>query len=147
MRAEDLHVGNNVTWWNDSNAWLEQPVPDAPVVKFDGHRYLNQMGGEDERGGGALLYIGLDRPMPIAGAQREYPPMTRHLQKADQNPDVWVDVEKAFWWDMPVWVAAGHIDSVGIAHNHMHRGGVLDSEAWGKAREMLGFEPEHNWAP
>jgi hypothetical protein len=77
--------------------------------------------------------------MPIAGSEREYPPMTRFLEIAGRDPDVWIDVEKVFWWDMPVWVASGHVDSVGIAHNHMHRGGVLGNEAWGKTRDTSQY--------
>jgi hypothetical protein len=34
-----------------------------------------------------------------------------------------------------VWLASGLVDSVGIAHNHLHRGGVLDNEAWGRPRD------------
>lgn len=34
-----------------------------------------------------------------------------------------------------MWLAHGVADTVGIAHNHMHRGGVMDSEAWGRPRD------------
>ncbi len=47
----------------------------------------------------------------------------------------WVDIDKPFWWDMPILLATGKVNSVGIAHNHMNRNGVFEGEAWGKARD------------
>ena len=41
---------------------------------------------------------------------------------ARKNPKVWVDIEKPFWWDVPIWLAgAGKVNSIGIANNHMTR--------------------------
>jgi hypothetical protein len=139
MQAEDLHIGCCVTWWNDGNAWAGAPLPLEPVVRFDGNRFFDQLSGEDERGGGALLFFGTSRPMPISGSQREFPPAMKYLLMAKEHPGMWVDVEKAFWWDMPTWVASGKVDSIGIAHNHMQRRGVLDGEAWGKPRDPARY--------
>ena len=44
---------------------------------------------------------------------------------------MWIDAEKPFWWDMPIWLASGKIDSIGLANNHMQRDGMLTNEAWG----------------
>jgi hypothetical protein len=139
MQAEDLHIACAHTWWNDGNAWANHPVPVNPLVQFDGNRFYDQLCGEHERGGGALLFIGLKQPLPIVGSQYEYPPAMKFLLMAKEQPGVWVDVEKPFWWDMPVWVANGKVDSVGIAHNHMHVGGVMDNEAWGKSRDRAQY--------
>ena len=46
----------------------------------------------------------------------------------------WVDMEKPFWWDVPLWLASEKVDSVGLANNHLWERGMLDNEAWGKAR-------------
>src|SRR5215467_2311853 len=54
MRAEDLHVAPIITWWNTQNTWGNRPMPVRLVVPFDGDRFYHLMGGEDERGGGAL---------------------------------------------------------------------------------------------
>jgi len=48
---------------------------------------------------------------------------------------VHVDIEKPFWWDVPVWLASGQVDTLGIANNHMCRSTVYPSEAWGKPRD------------
>lgn len=134
MRAEDLHVAPVVTWWNNRNAWEKRNPPADPLVRFDGDRYYQVMAGEDEREGGALLYFGLTRPLAIAGAAREYPPPLKFVEEARKNKGVWVDAEKPFWWDFPTWLAAGQVDSVGLANNHMCRDKMYETEAWGKPR-------------
>ena len=65
--------------------------------------------------------------------------MSQFLELARQQTGVHVDVEKPFWWDMPVWVALGLVDSIELAHNHMWRNGMLDNEAWGKPRDKVFY--------
>ena len=145
MQAEDLHVAPVITWWNNQNVWANRPQPTNPVVRFDGDRFYHLIGGEDERGGGALLYFNLDRPLDIVGAQREFPSPMKFLAEARGRTGAWVDIEKPFWYDTPVWLASGMVNSVGIAHNHMHRGGVLPNEAWGRPRDKQRFpDPRGN---
>jgi hypothetical protein len=134
MRAEDLHVAPVITWWNNRDAWERQKPPADPLVRFDRDRFYHVMAGEDEREGGALLYFHLKQPLAIAGSAREYPPPLRFVAEARKHAGVWVDAEKPFWWDFPTWVAAGQVDSVGLANNHMCRDRMYESEAWGKPR-------------
>lgn len=135
MRAEDLHVAPIITWWNSRGPWATNPPPTTPVVRFDGNRYFAPLAGEDERGGGALLFFGLPRPLPLDGLAREYPSSTSFLRQAGEQPGAWVDLEKPFWWDVPIWLATGLADSVGVANNHQNRSGMLDNEAWGRPRD------------
>src|SRR5437879_3848325 len=58
------------------------------------------------------------------------------LRESRTHADVHVDVEKPFWWDVPVWLASGQIDTLGIANNHMCRSTVYPDEAWGKPRDI-----------
>lgn len=139
MTAEDLHIAPVITWWNENNAWKDKDLPTSPLVRFDGSRFYHLLAGEDERGGGALLYFHLRQPLAITGSQREFPSPMKFVAQARKEKDVWIDIEKPFWWDAPVWLASGQVDSVGIAHNHMHRGGVMDSEAWGKPRDKQRY--------
>lgn len=143
MEAEDLHVAPVITWWNNANPWRARPAPEDLLVRREGSRFYHVMAGEDERGGGALLYFNLDQPLSIAGSQREYPSAMTFLEQARRgsgNPNqVWVDIEKPFWWDTPIWAASGLVDSVGLAHNHMQRAGMLENEAWGKARDRQRY--------
>lgn len=135
MSAEDLDFAPVIQWWN-------QPAPDAtPLSKtefsFEDGRIYCTSAGEDEREGGALLYFGLKKALNLNVKSREFPsPMNYVTQARQQNPSVWIDIEKPFWWDVPTWLAVAKPDSIGIAHNHMHRSGVLGNEAWGRARDV-----------
>ncbi len=136
MQAADLHMAPVITWWNDRDVWKGRPQPDPAIIQFDGDRYYHLLAGEDERGGGALMYFNLTHPLAlVARTQREFPPMSQFAELARQQPGAHLDVEKPFWWDMPVWVALGLADSIGLAHNHMQRDKMTAHEAWGKARD------------
>lgn len=136
MRAEDLDFAPVITWWNRRNAWKDVANPEPTTVQFDGHRIYNVMAGEDEREGGALLYFGLKRPLDITSVDREVPsPMSFVTSARDIDPQVWIDIEKPFWWDAPVWIASSQMQSIGIANNHMCRSLMYENEAWGRPRD------------
>jgi len=141
MQAEDLHVAPVMTWWNNQNYWQNQKTPERLLVKFDGNRFYHLMGGEDEREGGALLYFNLEKPLRISGATREYPSPMQFLHEARHEKGVWIDIEKPFWWDVPVWLASGQVDSIELANNHMCRSQMYESEAWGKPRDSSRLPP------
>ncbi|MCA9026606.1 MAG: CehA/McbA family metallohydrolase [Planctomycetaceae bacterium] len=142
MRASDLHIGPVITWWNNQNYWKDHPLPKQPLIQFDGNRFARLMSGEDEREGGALLYFGLDQPVDITGSSREFPsPMTFVEQARQQNADVHLDIEKPFWWDVPVWLAVAEPDTIGLANNHMCRDRMYETEAWGKPRDTDRLSP------
>jgi hypothetical protein len=135
MQAEDLHVAPVITWWNDKNLWSGKALPPQPLVRFDRTRYYDVLAGEDEREGGALLFFNLSRPLAVAGSQREYPSPMKFLREARRHPIVSIDIEKPFWWDVPVWLASEQVDSIGLANNHMCHSQMSESEAWGKPRD------------
>ncbi|MEZ6080685.1 MAG: hypothetical protein R3C56_34935 [Pirellulaceae bacterium] len=81
MMAEDLHVGPLITWWNQHNQWTDRELPRTAVKSFDGNRLVDVMAGEDERGGGALLYFHLAEPLAIAKAEQEFPRCYASLTK------------------------------------------------------------------
>lgn len=142
MRAEDLDVAPVITWWNNRNVWDGMPLPDETLHQYDGRRYFDVMGGEDEREGGALLYFGLDRPLDIRTDSREFPsPMTFVAGARERNAHVWIDIEKPFWWDVPVWLASGQVNSIGLANNHMCRSRMYETEAWGRPRDDERLPP------
>jgi arylsulfatase A len=134
MKAEDLHIGPVITWWNKRNLWATRKLPSKPLVRFDGSRFYHLLAGEDEREGGALLFFDLPRPLAITEATREYPSPMRFVEEARRHKGVWIDIEKPFWWDVPVWLASGQVDSIGLANNHMCRDRMYETEAWGKPR-------------
>ncbi|MEK6238555.1 MAG: CehA/McbA family metallohydrolase [Planctomycetales bacterium] len=139
MRAEDLYVCPVITWWNKRNEWSSKKPPENPLVRFDVKRFYHPLAGEDERGGGALLYFNLKQPLEIQNAEREFPSSMKFLQEAAQQSGAWIDIEKPFWWDVPLWLASGKCDSIGLANNHMCRDQMLANEAWGKPRDKNKF--------
>ena len=140
MRAEDLHLAPVITWWNEKSVWGSRPVPAEPVVAVGSDRCYHLLAGEDERGGGAFMFFNLRAPIDISGSEREYPSAMRFAEQARQR-GAWIELEKPYWWDGPVALACGLVDSIGLANNHMWRGGVLDNEAWGKARDRCRYAP------
>ncbi len=141
MKAEDLHAAPVITWWNARNLWKDKELPARPLVEFDGNRAYHVMAGEDEREGGALMYFGLKAPLEITGATREHPSPMTYVEEARKREGVHVDIEKPFWWDVPVWLASGKVDTIGIANNHMCRSLQHDQEAWGRPRDKARLAP------
>ncbi len=141
MQAEDLHVAPVITWWNDENLWADRSIPEKRLVRFDGNRFYRVMAGEDEREGGALMYFHLDQPPGIAGASPEYPSPMEFVHLIRRRESVWIDIEKPFWWDVPVWLASGQMDSVGLANNHMGHSTMYETEAWGRPRDAERLPP------
>jgi hypothetical protein len=138
MQAEQIDFAPVITWWNSRNLWRSKQLPQETTKRFDGHRLYTVMAGEDEREGGALLYFGLTRPLNLTAKSREFPSPMKFVGEALQrDKTVWIDIEKPFWWDVPVWLASGRMNSVGLANNHMCRSTVYSSEAWGKARDEI----------
>ncbi|MEO6219976.1 MAG: CehA/McbA family metallohydrolase [Ginsengibacter sp.] len=139
MRASDLNVGEVVTSWNDQYPADKVKFYTGPV-KFDHNRYYNPTASEDERGGGALLFLNLSAPLNFLNRQMEYPPLTKSIYEVlKKNKEAWVDLEKPFWRDMPILLATNRINSIGIANNHMLKNGIFDTEGWGKKRDMVKY--------
>jgi len=143
MDAEDLHVAPVITWWNKRNLWEKTSLPQELVQKTGKDRFYHAMAGEDEREGGALLFFNLSKPLPIQGATREYPSPVDYLLLARKRNNIHIDIEKPFWWDVPIWLASGMVDSIGLCNNHQQRDGMLATEAWGKPRDTMLYPNPH----
>jgi len=139
MLAEDLHVVPLLTWWNDKTDWGEKPPPNELLVRFDDNRYYHVMAGGSARAGGTLLYFNLPKPLTLGGAGLEFPSPIALLNAARQYPDAWVDLSKPFWWDLPMLVANGQIDSIQIAHSLLGRRQAISNEKGGKPRDTMLF--------
>jgi len=139
MQAEDLHVAPVITWWNRSNFWNGSKLPEECIARFEDHRFCDVLAGEDERRGGAFMYFNMQRPIDITKAEPEYPCPLHFIEQAKLQPSAWIDIEKPFWWDVPVALAYGYGDSIGLLNNHCQRSEMLDNEAWGKPRPKDDF--------
>ena len=95
-----------------------------------------------EREGGALLFHRMSHPIDITKSSREMPSPLAYVDQARrQHPGVWIDIEKPFWWDVPVWLSSGKMQSIGVANNHMWRSRMLPTEAWGRVRDDERLPP------
>jgi hypothetical protein len=142
--SEDLHVAPAVTWWNDE--LRATAGAGFGVQELGEYRWIDPTAGEDEREGGALTYFRAQTPLDLPALHRtdggivhqmgdeldEYPLMTDIARVVRKQAGVHVSLEKPFWWDAPVWIALGLVDSIGIAHNHMRRHSTTNNEAWGR---------------
>lgn len=138
MMADDLHVAEIISWQNDKNLGGNQ-VPKEPLVRFDGNRYYQLMAGMSARSGTELLLLNLTTPLKLPAASAEYPSVMKFLPEAREKGNLWVDVSKPFWWDLPMLVAAGQIDSIEIAHSHIGRDSVIPNEATGRPRDRVHY--------
>ena len=147
IKAEDLYVAPVITWWNAKNLWQDELPPERLIQKVEDEgrtRYMHVLAGEDERDGGALLYFNLPNVFDITRANWHYPSSMKFLMAiGSRHPAVHVDIEKPFWWDVPVWIASGRVHSIGICNNHMMRSKMLENEAWGKKRDERILPPPH----
>ncbi|MBI1926011.1 CehA/McbA family metallohydrolase [Candidatus Poribacteria bacterium] len=134
IQAEDLNVAPDLTVWNEQTAWADKPIPAEKVVAVDAHHRYGILSQEDERGGGAVLLLNLEKPIDLGKASRWYPANWHYCTEA-RNQHALVDQEKPFWWEAPVNVAMGVIDTLGILNNHLNRASLMDNEAWGRPRD------------
>ncbi len=93
MQAEDLHLAHVITWWNETNPWKDKAT--NALTRFDGDRFFHALAGEDERGGGALLYLNLASPLEITGAKYEFPSSLKFLKEARTKPGAYVDIAQS----------------------------------------------------
>ena len=141
MKAEDLHMAQVITRHNGKNLWPGKTTPKEPLVRFDTDRLYHHMAASQARNGTELLYFNLSKPLALPGSRSEFPPPMTYLTEARKQDDTWVDLSKPFWWDLPMLVALGQIDSIQIAHSHIGRASTISHEADGKPRDKLFYPP------
>jgi len=145
MEADDLHVAQVITWWNGKSDWTTDPLPKDPLVCFQDNRCYHQMAGGQSKSGTTLLYFNLPAPLRLANsatpidADGEYPPSIQYTLQAKRDPTAWVELSKPFWWDLPMLVAAGQVDSIQLAHSHLCRETVVADEDDGKPRDKQRY--------
>jgi hypothetical protein len=138
MDADDLHVAEVISWFNDKNPIGDHP-PKQPVVSFDGNRFYQLLGGVSNRAGTELLMLNLPLPQKLPSGHSEYPSIMESLSTARKNGDFWVDVSKSYGWDVPMLVAAGQVDSIEVANRQLCRNGTINDEGDGKPRDRKRY--------
>jgi hypothetical protein len=144
MLADDLHVAEVISWdmKKGTGPLAKGPVPFSPkqpLVQFDGNRYYHLTAGALSRPGGEALLFHLPGPLKVSADKGEYPPLAKIIKEAKEEADVWVDVSRPFWWDFPLLVALGQVDSIQIAHGDICRETVIPNETGGKPRDKIHY--------
>jgi hypothetical protein len=140
--AEDLNLSVVFTMWNARNLWAGKQLPKDPIVRISPHHLATLMNAEDERGGGAWMLHQIPEPLPLSPSARWYPPGLRLVQMAREKRRAlfpWFDLEKLIWWEAPAMMALEPPDSFGVLNNHFQQYGMLDNEAWARARDKHQF--------
>jgi hypothetical protein len=138
--AEDLNIAPNITVWNDWKYSSDdiKIVPKNRIIQADSIHVASILTQEDERQGGAVILLNLDAPIELGLKSNWYPAGYEYCRNA-HNLGCLVDQEKPFWWEAPVNVALGGVDTIGIINNHIQREEIMDNEAWGKPRDLQKF--------
>jgi hypothetical protein len=139
MSADDLHVAQAVTWWNDKNdlSGKTLALPKNRLVTFDHDRVYELYCGGFTRAGTEVLCFHLPGPMLLQAQSGEYPSLAQHLQQARQkeNSELWVDAAASYGWDLPMLVANGLVDSIEVANSHFGRKAMQPDAKLGKPRD------------
>jgi len=155
VRAEDLNFCPVITDWprregsqfQTGDIWGDDA---KAVMGIDDTHFLTLRNAEDERGGGAWLFLQLPSPLKDLGKSTDWwPPALSFIRQAREKTRPsstfpWIDTEKPFWWEVPVVMALVPSDSMEILCNHVTEYGVEASEAWGRPREG-SFAGREGW--
>jgi hypothetical protein len=150
MQAEDLNLGVALSMWNKRDLFEGRKLPADPSREVDKTHIFTVNNAEDERGGGAWMLHGLRQKLGLAVDGRWFPIGLDFIERAKAQRYVptgmpWFEIEKPFWWEVPVVMALEQPDSLGLLHNHFNQYGVNANEAWGRPRNeekrpgALGF--------
>jgi hypothetical protein len=157
MRADDVHVVPLITWSNkkipSGKDLGKKPLPQTTATQFDGTFFYSLLGGELTAPGNTFRLFRLDKPLDFTGAAETKTtgnalgslPWMPVVEKARREQNAWVDAGAFFDRDLPIWIAAGQIDSIQLANRHLEREGVVDNEAGGWPRDLSMFpKPQGN---
>jgi hypothetical protein len=143
MLAEDLHVAEVISKKaseKGTGPFLNRgPVPVSGPVQFDNDRYYDLMAAAVARPGGEALLFHLPEALKLRESDKEYPSLAQAVKEAKGKADVWVDVSRPFWWDLPLLVALGAVDSIQVAHSDICRDTVISHDIGGKPRDKVHY--------
>jgi hypothetical protein len=135
MRAEELDVTCDITWWNKKSLWDKQPLSKEPLVRFGTGSVAHLLSGRDERSGASLLLLNLAKPLTLEKAGEEFPGPFQIVQQARDVGGAHIAARSAALWDLPALVAGGQLDSILIAGESLERESVANTPAWEKPRD------------
>jgi hypothetical protein len=159
MQADDLHLGEVVTWGNEKPKGKEAVGKESPANKelkkeavgkeasankelksdpvvFDKDRCYRLLAGTHSCAGGEIGFHRLEKPIKLADKQS--PSLLLDAIEAKKRENAWIDVANPASWDMPALVALGLADSIQIADGRICREKIVPNES-GRPRDKKKF--------
>jgi len=110
----------------------------SPTIEVDPHRLITRRNAEDERGGGAWIFLSLPRLLDGLDTAGAWNPsgidfiQQALAQRTSPHSPPWVDGENTEWWEVPVAMALAPPDSIEVLGNHFMQYGLDDVTDWGR---------------
>lgn len=139
MQAEDLHVLVGLPPPDKKNASMVVNGAGAGPVQFDGNRFYDLSATLDQRDGGPLLLFGAAAPLDPQAPRYAGKAGLQDLLAPLERAELWVDVPQPSAWDLPLWLAAGVVDSIELANRDLGRPPAAVAERAGMPRDRVRF--------
>ncbi|MBN2216884.1 MAG: hypothetical protein JW719_05875 [Pirellulales bacterium] len=139
MLADDLHVAAVERASNRKGAARVDFSSNSAVVRFDDNRFFSTAAAVHAWPGAVVSYFNLSEPLSLPAPTAEVPSPLVPLGQVRGQRGAWVDLTRATWWDLPLLVALGQIDSVRIANEQWCRDRVLDDPRTARPRDRKLF--------
>lgn len=160
MQAEDLHVTPLITWTNTKNIWEKRPLPKQVVNQFGDSYVYSLMGGQWKLSGNTLGLFRLEQPIELpadfvkaVGSDKKLSdkkldpigslPLIPLIESVRTEQRGWIDAGAPFARDLPIWIAAGVVDSIQVLNSHVQRQSTIANEAGGWPRDLTLFPGSH----
>jgi len=134
IQAEDLHVLQVIRWSGRKAGAVSGPV----LRSVEPDRFYHVSGGRYDWEGGEVVLLNSKHPLDLSRASTDYPSVVR-LAQARRQSGAWVDLTRPTWWDTPLLVAHGLVDSIQLAHRGLCRNQVLPAAVGERLRDRSRF--------
>ena len=131
--AEDLNIAPVITRHVGDGRAAKPNFPAKHLVPVNGKHFVSLQNQEVERlGAGHGAVVLLNTPQPVEANPSRLFPLDVEFCRQARRQGGFVDGEKPIWKNVPVNLAFGALDSIGVVNNHFHPHDVwLDAEKWG----------------
>lgn len=133
IQAEDLNIGPTITRHVGGTRPQAPPFPAANLHVVDRTHVVSLQNQEVERlykGHGTVIL--LNTPQPVEEKLADLFPLDIEFCRRARAQGGFVDGEKPIWKNVPVNLALGGLDAIGVVNNHFHPHAVLlDAEKYG----------------
>lgn len=140
MAAEDLYVLPQAPLADKRNPKSTLVDFDRPPTPSPEHRVYDLRAARDDRDGGPLLFFRLPQSLDFEGPRYGDSDGLDRLLNVERSTGVWVDAPQPSAWDLPLWLAAGEVDSIELANQQLCRPPAKIAEAPGKPRDAQRFQ-------